>query len=44
MEPENHDLATWLDEVTADPKDSGLLAEIERLRRDEDDTDQSPEP
>ena len=39
MEPDDDDLATWLDEVTADPRDSGLLAEIDRLRRDEDDTD-----
>lgn len=39
MEPDDADLATWLDEVTADPTDSGLLAEIEQLRRDEDDTD-----
>ena len=39
IEPEVDDLDRWLDEITADPHDSGLLAEIERLRRDEDDTD-----
>ncbi len=39
IEPDDDDLATWIDEITADPHDSGLLDEIERLRRDEDDTD-----
>jgi prevent-host-death family protein len=39
IEPDGDDLDRWLDDVTADPNDSGLLAEIERLRRDEDDTD-----
>ena len=32
-------LEDWLDEVSADPQDSGLLAEIERLRRAENATD-----
>jgi prevent-host-death family protein len=39
IEPDDDDLAAWIDEITADPHDSGLLDEIERLRRDEDDTD-----
>jgi len=39
MEPDDDDLATWLAEITADPTDSGLFEEMERLRRDEDDTD-----
>lgn len=39
IEPEGDDLDQWLEAVTADPHDSGLIAEIERLRRDEDDTD-----
>jgi len=39
IEPDVDDLDRWLDEVTAEPDDSGLFAEIERLRRDEDDTD-----
>jgi hypothetical protein len=38
MEPPD-DVAAWLDEVTADPRDSGLLDETERLRRNEADTD-----
>ncbi len=37
--PDDDDLAAWIDEIIADPHDSGLLDEIERLRRDEDDTD-----
>ena len=40
MEPGEDDLANWLDQVTADePTDSGLLSEIEQLRRCEGDTD-----
>lgn len=39
IEPEGDDLDRWLTEVTAEPHDTGLLADIERLRRDEDDTD-----
>ena len=39
IEPDLDDLDRWLDEVTADPHDSGLFDELERLRRDEDDTD-----
>ena len=39
IEPDVDDLERWLDDVTADPHDSGLFDEIERLRRDEDDTD-----
>ncbi len=39
IEPDDDDLAAWIDEITADPHDSGLLDEMERLRRDEDDTD-----
>ena len=39
IEPDIDDLDRWLDQVTADPHDSGLSDEIERLRRDEDDTD-----
>ena len=39
IEPDDDDLAAWIDEITADPHDSGLLDEMERLRRDENDTD-----
>jgi prevent-host-death family protein len=39
IEPDGDDLDRWLDEITADPHDSGLFAELERLRREEDDTD-----
>lgn len=39
IEPKLDNLDRWLGEVTADPHDSGLIAEIERLRRDADDTD-----
>ena len=39
IEPDEDDLATWLDEVMSNAHDSGLLAEVERLRRGEDDTD-----
>ena len=39
IEPDDEDLAAWIDEISADSHDSGLLDEIERLRRDEDDTD-----
>ncbi len=37
IEPDDDDLDTWLGEITADAHDSGLLDEIDRLRRDEDD-------
>jgi prevent-host-death family protein len=39
IEPDVDDLDRWLDEVTSVPYDSGLLDDVERLRRDEDDTD-----
>ncbi len=39
IEPDDDDLGAWIDEITADPHDSGLLDAIERMRRDEDDTD-----
>jgi prevent-host-death family protein len=39
IEPDVDDLDRWLAEVTSDPYDSGLLDDVERLRRDEDDTD-----
>jgi prevent-host-death family protein len=39
IQPDVDDLDRWLEEVTADAHDSGMLAEIDRLRRDEDDTD-----
>lgn len=39
IEPEGDDLDQWLEAVTADPHGSGLITEIERLRREEDDTD-----
>jgi prevent-host-death family protein len=37
IEPDDDDLDTWLGEITADAYDSGLLDEMNRLRRDEDD-------
>lgn len=39
IEPDEDDLDRWLDDVTSDPIDTGLLAEIGQLRRDEDGTD-----
>jgi len=38
MEPDEDDLANWLDQVTTEPTDSGLVSEIEQLRRCEGDT------
>jgi len=39
IEPDVDDLDRWLDQVTAEPHDSGLFTDVERLRREEDDTD-----
>ena len=39
IEPGEDDLANWLDQVTTEPTDSGLLSEIEQLRRCDGDTD-----
>jgi len=38
IEPGEDDLANWLDQVTTEPTDSGLVSEIEQLRRCEGDT------
>lgn len=39
IDPDADDLEAWLDEVTANPADSGLMAEVLTSRRDDDQVD-----